>query len=180
MILDKKEHISNVERRIHPKTHMDFKLIHDEFDKWKELQKANLKHSPCDQSNRTKIATEQDMKKRKELEINQLNEEIKILREIDHLKVGYLQDRKDKRKVKTLNKMSRPVYWKSKRSDDASFFNNTIDNELIEVITPNVALNRHLVKLYKKLCSDEVMGELLSLSKQSLKLHRIFIKVVID
>ena len=155
---EKKEHISNIEKRIHPKSDMDFKLLYNEFDQWKELQKADLKNFPCNKDKRTQMKSRQGWKQRQQLERNQLDKEIKILRTIDQLKVSYLQNKKDKRKEKTLHRMTQSFHWKSKRVGGSKYLNHT--DTSIEVITPDVAFSRYLVQLYKQLCSDEMIGKL--------------------
>ena len=55
--------------------------------------------------------------------------------------------------------MTQSFYWKSKRVGSSNHLDHT--DTSIEVITPDVAFNRYLVQLYKKLCSDKIIGKLM-------------------
>eukprot|EP00163_Fabomonas_tropica_P026048 TRINITY_DN463_c0_g1_i1.p1 TRINITY_DN463_c0_g1~~TRINITY_DN463_c0_g1_i1.p1 ORF type:complete len:504 (+),score=127.03 TRINITY_DN463_c0_g1_i1:202-1713(+) len=116
-----------VDRRMHPKTQTDFKVLHQELEAWRVHETHRIKTSELS-----------DAEKQAALALV-LNKESKLLQTIDRLKIQANVDNRDEKVNKLLELMSAPKKWQLS------------DGTVAEVETPFTMRAKELMDLYNGL-----------------------------
>lgn len=122
-------HARQIDRRMHPRTAADFKVLLGELEAWRAHETARIKSS-------LQLSAEQKQQALQEL----LAKEVALLQTIDRLRITAGKENASARTKDTLEKMASPKEWSSKEGDK------------IEVDTPFTVRAKELVDLYNGLC----------------------------
>ena len=90
-----------IQRRMHPKTNMDFKLLKDELDAWVQSETYRIKNSSLSEEDKTLALQEL------------LHKEISLLQSIEKLKISANKENRTEKIAKFLEKMSADKKWKA-------------------------------------------------------------------
>jgi hypothetical protein len=90
-----------IQRRMHPKTNMDFKLLKDELDAWVQSETIRIKSSNLSEEDKTLALQEL------------LHKEISLLQSIEKLKISANKENRTEKIAKFLEKMSADKKWKA-------------------------------------------------------------------
>ena len=90
-----------IQRRMHPKTNMDFKLLKDELDAWVQSETYRIKNSSLSEEDKTLALQEL------------LHKEISLLQSIEKLKISANKENRTEKIAKFLEKMSAVKKWKA-------------------------------------------------------------------
>lgn len=92
-------HKREVERRMHPRTFEDFKVLHKELELWRLNEIKRIKSSNVDEE--TRRAAQREL----------LHKETKLLQTIDKLKIQAHNHNRDAKIKKKLESMAKPKVW---------------------------------------------------------------------
>ena len=131
------QYTTAIEKRLNPKNKTDFKLLSLELTYWQQQKFAEIDGKPIS-----------DIKKNC-LRLNILSQETKLIRKIDSLKRGVLQENELKDLQSFLQEKTVLPLW------------NVKDRTQIEVETVDCRTNAELISLYYKLSGkDKTVGKI--------------------
>ena len=134
-----------IQRRMHPKTNMDFKLLKDELDAWVQSETIRIKSSSLSEEDKTLALQEL------------LHKEISLLQSIEKLKISANKENRTEKIAKFLEKMSADKKW---RAYDGHYVN------VQTVLTLTAAkLEKQFKKLNQSTSVDVRLANLLEFKK---------------
>lgn len=121
-----------IERRMHPRTTADFEILYNELENWRYYENKKINESNLPE------------KERLEELAKVLNEETRLLQNIDRLKVQAAKENKEENTERMLDLMSNDKKWAMS------------DGEVASIETPFTKRASELRELYLSLCNKKV------------------------
>jgi hypothetical protein len=111
--MEEKKNKNEIERRIHPKSHIDFRLLKEELENWVQSETTRIKSSGLSEEDQTLALQEL------------LHKEISLLQTIEKLKISASKENRTEMIQKFLAEMSKDKLWE--RWDDHKIYVTTPD-----------------------------------------------------